>query len=649
MNMENISIRNKLLIGNGLIVLLLGILCAIVWNAIVTMDKTAKMVEHTYKVIDNSNILVSSMVDQETGLRGFAIGGQEEYLEPYISGKKEFDKHLNIVTELTSDNPAQQERYAFVATEAKAWQAYADKIIQLRKDIQQGEYSEQAIDKLLASGIGKQLMDKIRIEAEERRFGYQSNDLLQAMVNMETGLRGYIINKTDDYLEPYYQGEKEVKRILKTNDLDDKNINAWINDYAEVAIKQIKHGLQYKVMNDLYLELEKKQGKAYMDDLRYRVAEIIGVEQALMQQRKGSAIEAANLAIMVIVVGGIITAILAFAVGVFISQTITKPIGSAVDAAKELAQGNLTVQIPRYGNNEVGVLLTALQTTADSLKGIIVKMSDANDQLGSASDNLTAITTQTSQGVKEQQQMTDEVAVAMNQMSMSVQEVAQNVGTAAQFANEAHTEAQTGIVIVQNTVKSISQLDEEINLTSVRLNELVHETENIGGILDVIRAIAEQTNLLALNAAIEAARAGDQGRGFAVVADEVRELAKRTQDSTTEIQSLIEKVQHGTSELVLNMDKSNSIVKESVSNATKSGDAFSVITESISKINDMNIQNANASEEQSTTTEEINRNMESVNIISQQSAQSVGETAKSMQVLSELSQQMHSIIRQFKI
>ncbi|WP_318411193.1 CHASE3 domain-containing protein [Photobacterium leiognathi] len=613
------------------------------------MDKTAKMVEHTYKVIDNSNILVSSMVDQETGLRGFAIGGQEEYLEPYISGKKEFDKHLNIVTELTSDNPAQQERYAFVATEAKAWQAYADKIIQLRKDIQQGEYSEQAIDKLLASGIGKQLMDKIRIEAEERRFGYQSNELLQAMVNMETGLRGYIINKTDDYLEPYYQGKEEVNRILKTNDLDDKNINAWINDYAEVAIKQIKHGLQYKAMNDLYLELEKKQGKAYMDDLRYRVAEIIGVEQALMQQRKGSAIEAANLAIMVIVVGGIITAILAFAVGVFISQTITKPIGSAVDAAKELAQGNLTVQIPRYGNNEVGVLLTALQTTADSLKGIIVKMSDANDQLGSASDNLTAITTQTSQGVKEQQQMTDEVAVAMNQMSMSVQEVAQNVGTAAQFANEAHTEAQTGIVIVQNTVKSISQLDEEINLTSVRLNELVHETENIGGILDVIRAIAEQTNLLALNAAIEAARAGDQGRGFAVVADEVRELAKRTQDSTTEIQSLIEKVQHGTSELVLNMDKSNSIVKESVSNATKSGDAFSVITESISKINDMNIQNANASEEQSTTTEEINRNMESVNIISQQSAQSVGETAKSMQVLSELSQQMHSIIRQFKI
>jgi methyl-accepting chemotaxis protein len=58
---------------------------------------------------------------------------------------------------------------------------------------------------------------------------------------------------------------------------------------------------------------------------------------------------------------------------------------------------------------------------------------------------------------------------------------------------------------------------------------LAEDSQNIGGILDVIRGIAEQTNLLALNATIETARAGDHGRGFAVVADEVRTLAQRTQ------------------------------------------------------------------------------------------------------------------------
>ena len=497
--------------------------------------------------------------------------------------------------------------------------------------------------------MGKKLMDQIRVEVKDRKFGYKSTDVLQALINMETGLRGYIINKDQTYLEPYYIGKKELEKLFKLNDFEDTTVSAWINNYAEVAIKLIKNGLNYKVMEDLYQELSSKQGKIYMDELRTKVHDIIVVEKDLMQQRKISAENAADLANKVIIWGGIITAILALTIGIIISKTITGPIGRAVDAAKELANGNLTIQIKPNGNNEVGVLLTALQTTADSLKQIILKMSNASDQLGYASDNLTTITTQSSQGVKEQQHMTDEVAVAMNQMSMSVQEVAQNAFSAAQFANEANREAQSGIIIVKETIEGIHQLDEEINLTSVRLNELVQETENIGGILDVIRGIADQTNLLALNAAIEAARAGEQGRGFAVVADEVRELAKRTQDSTTEIQVLIEKVQLGTNELVDSMDKSNNFVKESVVNATRSRDAFGVISESIAKINDMNTQTANASEEQSTTTEEINRNMETVNMISQQSAQSVNETVKSTQELSDLSSQMHYIIRQFKV
>ncbi|PSV27118.1 CHASE3 domain-containing protein [Photobacterium sp. GB-56] len=649
MNISNISIRNKLLISNGFVIFLLGVLFTIVWNAINTMEQTSKKVEHTYKVIDHANGLVSAMIDQETGLRGFAIGGQTEYLEPYVSGKDRFKKDLNIVKQLTSDNPTQQRRFDKVESDAMNWQKYAEKIIKLRKDIKSGENAAIEIDELLASGMGKKLMDQIRVEVKDRKFGYKSTDVLQALINMETGLRGYIINKDEAYLEPYYISKKELENIFKFNKFEDRNVNAWINNYAEVAIKLIKNGLDYKVMEDLYQELSTKQGKIYMDELRTKVNDIIVVEKDLMQQRKISAENAADLATIVITWGGIITAILALIIGIIISKTITGPIGRAVVAAKELANGNLTIQIKPNGNNEVGVLLTALQTTADSLKQIILKMSNASDQLGNASDNLTTITTQSSQGVKEQQHMTDEVAVAMNQMSMSVQEVAQNAFSAAQFANEANREAQSGIIIVKDTIEGIHQLDEEINLTSVRLNQLVQETENIGGILDVIRGIADQTNLLALNAAIEAARAGDQGRGFAVVADEVRELAKRTQDSTTEIQVLIEKVQLGTNELVVSMDKSNNFVKESVVNATKSRDAFGVISESIAKINDMNTQSANASEEQSTTTEEINRNMETVNMISQQSAQSVNETVKSTQELSDLSSQLHYIIRQFKV
>ncbi|PXB90164.1 chemotaxis protein, partial [Pseudomonas aeruginosa] len=89
------------------------------------------------------------------------------------------------------------------------------------------------------------------------------------------------------------------------------------------------------------------------------------------------------------------------------------------------------------------------------------------------------------------------------------------------------------------TTQSIDSLAANLTSAMGQVEQLASSSEEIGSVLEVIRAIAEQTNLLALNAAIEAARAGDAGRGFAVVADEVRNLARRTQDSVEQIRGVI--------------------------------------------------------------------------------------------------------------
>ncbi|OLQ73299.1 chemotaxis protein [Photobacterium proteolyticum] len=650
MNLSNMSIRNKLLLGNCATIIVLLVLFSIVWNSIQTMSSTSKMVEHTYRVIEHSNGLVNAMVDQETGLRGFSIGGQDDYLEPYIAGKNKFLNHLKTVVELTSDNPSQQERFAAIAKDAKAWQAYADGIIALRENIREGEKYHRQLQDLIASGIGKQKMDGLRAEIANGDFGYTGDEILAAVINMETGLRGFMLNRKEEFLEPYNTGRRDLARLLPPikHTMLSRNVNEWVNNYAEAAIALVRNVNQFKLIDDLYNVVSQKQGKTYMDGLREKVATVVRIEADLMSKRKASSEDASSLATLVIIAGGLITVVMSFGCGIVISNSISRPIGEAVDAANQLAKGDLTIRVKRGGKNEVGILLSAIQTTADSLKGIIGNITDASKRLGDASEHLTTITTNTSRGAQEQQHMTDQVAVAMNQMSISVQEVAQNAVKAAQFANDAHSEAQTGIEIVQGTIESISKLDDEISLTSSRLGELAQEADNIGGILDVIRGIADQTNLLALNAAIEAARAGEQGRGFAVVADEVRGLAKRTQDSTTEIQELIERLQQGTHDVVASMEKSSDFVKASVVDAGKSGDAFNVITEAIAKINDMNTQSANASEEQSVTTEEINKNVVNVNKISEQSAVEAARTVESSKELSELSMTLQGIVGQFR-
>ena len=167
--------------------------------------------------------------------------------------------------------------------------------------------------------------------------------------------------------------------------------------------------------------------------------------------------------------------------------------------------------------------------------------------------------------------------------------------------------------------------------------------------LDVIKGIAEQTNLLALNAAIEAARAGEQGRGFAVVADEVRTLASRTQKSTAEIQEMIERLQSGAREAVSAMDDGTKHAKEGVTQVEAAGEALSAITQAIATILEMNTHIARAADEQSTVSEEINRNISGISNVAHDTAAGVDQTMHASQELAGLSKELCSQVSKFTV
>jgi aconitase B len=157
------------------------------------------------------------------------------------------------------------------------------------------------------------------------------------------------------------------------------------------------------------------------------------------------------------------------------------------------------------------------------------------------------------------------------------------------------------------------------------VDHLQQDSQSIGVALEVIRSIADQTNLLALNAAIEAARAGEHGRGFAVVADEVRTLAKRTQDSTSEINRIIDLLQSRARETVENMDHSRQLMGTTVNSTSDVGSMIHKITESVAQISDMNTQIATATEEQNSVTEDLNRNIITINTVKGEVCNAAGE------------------------
>jgi aerotaxis receptor len=176
---------------------------------------------------------------------------------------------------------------------------------------------------------------------------------------------------------------------------------------------------------------------------------------------------------------------------------------------------------------------------------------------------------------------------------------------------------------------------------------LARDSSEIGGVVDVIKGIADQTNLLALNAAIEAARAGEMGRGFAVVADEVRSLAQRTGASTGQIHQLIATLQKTAEEAVIAMQQGRLQADQGVAQALLADAALVGISTAVGHITDMTNQIAAATEEQSAVAEEISRNIHTISLLSDQTADAAQHTATLSTALTSTANQQYALIERF--
>ncbi|RMR06741.1 Chemotaxis sensory transducer [Pseudomonas savastanoi pv. glycinea] len=341
--------------------------------------------------------------------------------------------------------------------------------------------------------------------------------------------------------------------------------------------------------------------------------------------------------------------IAAFALGLFISRLISRPIATAVTSAQRIANGDLTQNIVSTGRDEGGQLLSALSDMQISLKGTIQQISSASDQLASAAEELTAVTDNGSRGLVRQNDEIQQAATAVTEMTSAVEEVARNAISTSEASKSTSLQATNGRDKARSAVTAINNATTEIASSTTMVEDLAVQVRDIGKVLDVIRGIAEQTNLLALNAAIEAARAGEQGRGFAVVADEVRALAARTQASTGEIEGMINSVQTSADQAVRAMGKSQSLVTDTQSLAQATGEALEQIAEGISQINERNMVIASASEEQANVAREVDRNLVNIQDLSTQTAAGAHQTNASTQELSNLALSFNNLVSRFRL
>jgi len=343
---------------------------------------------------------------------------------------------------------------------------------------------------------------------------------------------------------------------------------------------------------------------------------------------------------------------LVVAAAVLVTRSVLRPLGGEPDEAarvlSHIAGGDLTIVVP-VGDSAEGSVMRNLHHMQQNLQQMVRHIATSVDGVASSSEQLSAVSTQTSGSLQLQGQEIEQAATAVNEMTAAVDEVARNAVSTSEASRLSEQTAQRGQAQVQETVASINTLANGVVETSERIQQLAGRVQDISSVLDVIRSIADQTNLLALNAAIEAARAGDAGRGFAVVADEVRALAHRTQVSTQEIEQMIGAIRQDSEHAVAAMHDSSERVQATLGVAQRSGQALEEITRSISQINERNMLIASATEEQALVAREVDRNLVGIRTLSQQVLQGAIHTQTAGQELAGMAGDLHQMVGRFKV
>jgi len=298
-------------------------------------------------------------------------------------------------------------------------------------------------------------------------------------------------------------------------------------------------------------------------------------------------VSGAKMLTTIIIVG----VLLGVGLGFFISRSVTKPIGKAVDVANALAEGDLSILIEVRSKDEAGQLLLAMQRMVDKLQRVVGEVNASAQTLAGASEEVNATAQSLSQSSTEQAAGVEETSASLEQMTASIGQNTDNARITDGMAAQAARETLEGGAAVVATVSAMKQIAQKI------------------GIID---DIAYQTNLLALNAAIEAARAGEHGKGFAVVAAEVRKLAERSQVAAQEIGEvagssveLAEKAGRLLETIVPSIKKTSDLVQEITAASQEQASGVAQINAAVIQLSQTTQQNATASEELAATSEEM--------------------------------------------
>ena len=601
----------------------------------------------------------------------YLLSKEEQHKNNYVSQLEDIKKDVQLLSELEviKDDETSLNLMSEITAGLEKFYTFQDKVFQYAENDAEN-YPALPYGAVNINPLSQQLLQIVSmmiLSEEEEDATAKRKKLLKELGELRYvtsaimgGIRAYLAFRNPAAVDEVNLYTEQLDTVLQrvrgfSDDLTFEQ-EEGIEEFAEILGR---FQANFKIMYDMHRS-EKWRMDSFMlrTEISPLIDEILVVTGKLVDRQSKRANTLAEkmvveaTAINSMFIGLAILAVILIAVIVYvIYQFSIKPIRKTVRALENISsgEGDLTRRLDVNGKDEVGQLAVAFNQFVSRIQTLISQSANVAENMSEGVSQLEVVSKKSSDGAKTQQDETQLVSRSVDELLNASNSVSISASEAATSAENAKISANDGQQTLTQAMDAFTSLEGEVGNASQVISELEASSENIGGMLDVIKAIAEQTNLLALNAAIEAARAGEQGRGFAVVADEVRTLASRTQESTVEIEELVTQFQSSAKGASSAMDSGKDKAREGVEFAQSVSTALGQIAQSINAIADMNSDIASQADSQKDISSEIQQNVGTLMSVGEQSAQGAKETLDTADKLAGFRDELQGLMKQFKV
>lgn len=332
-----------------------------------------------------------------------------------------------------------------------------------------------------------------------------------------------------------------------------------------------------------------------------------------------------------------------------VKNIVGQPLDEFIEVVNNLSsgEGDLTFRFQASRSDEFGVMARAFNQLLGQLQETLQNVDEATEGMLAKSEALNLTASESSKSVDLLSKETKNINHSISLLQQNADTVSANIRSSSEAAQAADSDTRNSVSVLSQTISDIEAQASDVDASVQVITELAQASEEISGVMEVIRTIAEQTNLLALNAAIEAARAGEQGRGFAVVADEVRSLASRTQSSTEEIRIMIERLQQGSRVASEKMQHNKDTAFKTVEVTKHAGESLKQALDAVARITLLNKEATSMADGQKDVANSVNNGLGSIQKVGEANRDYAHDVAQNCEELVAQIKRMQMQLRRY--